>query len=64
MMRVQMQRMLHYEVIMGWNRTGTLANPFSHSRRPATPLAQAATHIVYPHVLPLPLIRTSLLRHG
>jgi hypothetical protein len=67
MTRVQMQGKLHCEVIMCWNRIGTLAlivstlPSSSHSRRPATPFTQAATHIV---CFPVTLIRTTLLRHG
>jgi hypothetical protein len=40
MTRVQMRGKLHCEVIMCWNPIVALANPFSHSRRPATLLVQ------------------------
>lgn len=54
MTRVQMQGKLHCEVIMFWNQIGTLANAFSHSRRPHGLFANSPVY--------LPILKNNTLR--
>jgi hypothetical protein len=53
MTRVQMQGVLHCEVIMRWNRIGTLVHRLSSSCLSRSPIFQ-------PHVLPSPHMASTL----